>query len=56
VADVQNPALYEALRSVVSSSAVGDNRTTTLERLNRWPQAQQHSDSPLLTPMNFEIT
>lgn len=47
VADVQNPKLHESLRQVVGSSEVDDNRTTTLERLDRWLQAQQHSDSHL---------
>lgn len=47
VADVQNPALQEALRQVVGSAEVDDKLAITMERLNRWLQAQQYSDSHL---------
>lgn len=47
VADVQNPAQHETLRQAVRALEEDDKLTTTLERLDRWLQAQQHSDSHL---------
>jgi adenine-specific DNA-methyltransferase len=47
VADVQNPKLHESLRKVVSGAEMDETRTTTLERLDRWLQAQQHSTGHL---------
>jgi len=47
VADMQNPNLHESLRQVVSGAEMDETRTTTLERLDRWLQAQQHSTGHL---------
>lgn len=47
VADVQNPVQHETLHQAVRASEEDDKLTQTMERLDRWLQAQQHSDSHL---------
>ncbi|MDP2418483.1 MAG: DNA methyltransferase, partial [Hydrogenophaga sp.] len=47
LADVQNPTQQDALRQAVRTLEEDDKLTQTLERLDRWLQAQQHSTSHL---------
>ncbi len=47
LANLRDKALNEALRQAVQSAEEDDTRTLTLERLDRWLQAQRHSTSHL---------
>uniref|UniRef100_D5X2P0 site-specific DNA-methyltransferase (adenine-specific) n=1 Tax=Thiomonas intermedia (strain K12) TaxID=75379 RepID=D5X2P0_THIK1 len=47
LANLRDKALNEALRQAVQNAEEDDKLTVTLERLDRWLQAQQHSTSHL---------